>query len=496
MLKFALRNLLSRPTRTLLSLLGLTVAILGMVGLFSVAVGLDQLISSTFNRIPGLLAMQPGAPIPLFSRIPTAWGEEIAEVPGVSRVSPEIWQRVNVIDSKMTISPPRFLFGADIPSRLELESGIYRDEILPGLGRFLEPADEGTLNTVISRQIAEEFNKTVGDTLQVNGYDLTIVGIYHCGSILLDVAIILDIDVVRQMTRFEENSVCAFYIESDGTVDDEEIAVRVREKFRGRELKPFRSSLAMLAASQGAGGSSGGLNWENMEALAEQSGSLPENPVARFMTVVMRSLQRLDGTRPSDAGASDTTVAGEDGVSPRSAVVPGETASAGLPAEEAGSASIIDQDPQLPLEVRTASEWAERFDRLSDDLDIFLTIMTGIGVVIAVLSIINTMLMSVTERIIEFGILKANGWTRMDVLRLVTLESALIGFAGGLLGSSLGKVATWVINSNWPTRVSLYASPGLLLFGVGFSLMLGVAGGLYPAMWAMRMMPMDAIRRG
>ncbi|MCA9117507.1 MAG: ABC transporter permease [Planctomycetaceae bacterium] len=498
MLKFALRNLLSRPTRTLLSLLGLTVAILGMVGLFSVAVGLDQLISSTFNRIPGLLAMQPGAPIPLFSRIPTAWGEEIAEVPGVTRVSPEIWQRVNVIDSKMTISPPRFLFGADIPSRLVLDSGIYRDEILPGLGRFLEPSDAGTLNTVISRQIAEEFNKTVGDTLQVNGYDLTIVGIYHCGSILLDVAIILDIDVVRQMTRFEENSVCAFYIESDGAVDDEEIAVRVREKFRGRELKPFRSSLAMMAASQGAGGSAGGLNWENMEALAEGSGSLPENPVARFMTVLFRSLQLLAGDQ---AAGGELPMPGEaveeDGSTAGAAVTsPGKNEESAVARAAAAPASITDQDPELPLEVRTASEWAERFDRLSDDLDIFLTIMTGIGVVIAVLSIINTMLMSVTERIIEFGILKANGWTRVDVLKLVTLESALIGFAGGLLGSSLGKVATWIINSNWPTRVSLYASPGLLLFGVGFSLMLGVAGGLYPAMWAMRMMPMDAIRRG
>ena len=100
MLKFALRNLLSRPARSLLSLLGLTVAIVAMVGLFSVAEGLDVMVTKTFGRISGLIAMQPGAPIPLFSRIPASWEDEIAAVEGVSVVNAEIWQRANVIDGK------------------------------------------------------------------------------------------------------------------------------------------------------------------------------------------------------------------------------------------------------------------------------------------------------------------------------------------------------------------------------------------------------------
>src|ERR1700689_4077873 len=107
MLKFAVRNLLSRPLRSLLSLVGLTVAIMGMIGLFSVAGGLNQMVSDTFGRIKGLVAMQPGSPIPLFSRLPAAWGAEIARVPGVHIVSPEIWTRANVIDGKTIISPPR-----------------------------------------------------------------------------------------------------------------------------------------------------------------------------------------------------------------------------------------------------------------------------------------------------------------------------------------------------------------------------------------------------
>ena len=106
------------------------------------------------------------------------------------------------------------------------------------------------------------------------------------------------------------------------------------------------------------------------------------------------------------------------------------------------------------------------------------------------------MLMSVTERFIEFGILKANGWSSGAVLRLIGFESALLGLVGGLVGGVLGYIATLVINANWPTRIHLYAGPRLLLGSVIFSTVLGMLGGLYPAIRAARMMPMDAIRRG
>src|SRR4029079_13660309 len=114
MLRFALKNLLSRPVRSLLALCGLTVAIAGMVGLFSVAEGIEDSVARPFGKVPGLTVMQPGAPIPLFSRIPTAWGEELRAIGGVHVVHPEVWSRAHVIDGKPTLSPPRFLFGSDL----------------------------------------------------------------------------------------------------------------------------------------------------------------------------------------------------------------------------------------------------------------------------------------------------------------------------------------------------------------------------------------------
>ncbi|MDF1742621.1 MAG: ABC transporter permease, partial [Gimesia sp.] len=163
MFKFAIRNLLSRSLRSFLCLMGLTIAIAGMVGLFSIAGGLEKTVSQTFGKISGIVAMQPGAPIPLFSRIPRSWGEEIGGIPGVAIVNAEIWSRVNMIEGKPVISPPRFLFGTEIPTRLQLKHGIYREAIYAG--RFLSLDDQGLLNIVISKQIAEQHQKQLGDTI-------------------------------------------------------------------------------------------------------------------------------------------------------------------------------------------------------------------------------------------------------------------------------------------------------------------------------------------
>ena len=448
MLTFALRNLMSRPLRSLLSLVGLTVAIMGMIGLFSVAGGLNEMVADTFGRIKGLVAMQPGSPIPLFSRLPATWGAEIARVPGIRIVSPEIWTRANVIDGKTITSPPRFLFGADIPTRLALKQGVYRNDIVAG--RFLSEADRGTLNTVVSRPIAEEFHKGVGDMLTVNGYDLKIVGIYYCGSLLLDVAIILDIREVRRISRFGSDSVSAYYIEQTGDVSDPVLTRRIQDLFKGREIQPW------LASSSRESLTTGNLL---VDLLARLLSELP------LSSASPGGLPAAGPVGPAGRGAADRLK---------------------KPAKPA----------VLPIEVRSATDWAARFEDFSADLNLFLAIMSGIGVTIAVLSIVNTMLMSVTERIIEFGILKANGWSRYDVLRLITSESAVLGLFGGISGCLVGWGGTGIINSIWPDRIHLVAGPGLLLFGVAFSTALGVLGGLYPAVWAMRMMPMDAIRRG
>lgn len=432
MLKLAVQNLMSRPTRSLLALLGLTVAIMGMVGLFSVAVGIGRTIDETFKKIPGLAAMQPGAPIPLFSRLPASWAVEMESVPGVRTVRPEVWVRAQMVNGKATFNPPRFVFGTDIGRTLSMKSAVFRDDMVAG--RFLTPEDRGTLNCVISLPIANDAKKKVGDPLKVDGNTFNIVGIYSTKSIMLDVAIILDERTVRQRYHFEDNFVSSVYIEPDGSVSDEVLADRLRDTFRGRSLASYQASDAAL-----------------LETVLPQSNTL--------VGKLTRGLIRTFGTA-APAAVPDAESTGDE---------PG-------------------------IEVRSSKDWGERIAEFSADLDIFLYLMNMIGVVIALLSILNTMLMSVSERMVEFGVLKANGWTSGDLLKLITYESALLGLCGGLVGCALGWAGTELGNYYYPNKLNLYASPGLLGFSLLFSVVLGVFGGLYPAWWATRLTPMEAIR--
>lgn len=477
MFKFAFGNLLSRPVRSALSILGLTVAIAGMVGLFSIAGGIDQLVSSTFDMIPGLLVQQRGAPVPLFSTLPAGWQDELEEMEGVTVVNPQVLVRANVIDGKTIISPPRFILGFDIPSRLRLEHGVY-NECLES-GRFLQADDAGTMNCVVARQIAEEFGKGLGDTLRVNGHDVTIVGTYYCGSMLLDVSILMDVGSVRNISRFDPASVSVYYLETVNGADQDEITREIEQRFADRSV--------------------GG--WQGLSGfdLFGTSGGTSSDPLTEFFRSFDRSLKQNSGSDETTDSASDS---GDDDGDPANGRDVEEQTSGSVITENRGvSASstetgVANPAADSPVEVRSADDWAEKFDEFSADLDLFLTLMTAIGVAIAVLSIVNTMLMSVTERRIEFGILRANGWSRGHVLWLVTFESALLGVCGGLLGALFGWIATHAINWYFPERVHLHAGPMLLGFSILFSTGLGILGGVYPAWQAARLSPMEAIRRG
>ncbi|MCA9074410.1 MAG: ABC transporter permease [Planctomycetaceae bacterium] len=440
MLRFAFANLLSRPGRTVLSTLGLTIAVAGMVGLFAIAGGLDDMLEEGLGEVPGVVVQQPGAPIPLFSSLPADWGAEMADIDGVHVVNLEVWARVNLLDGKTIFSPPRLLVGFDIPNRLRLWKPVYPPLIENG--RFLDESDIGRRHVVISRQISEDLGKQVGDSVDVNGHAMSIIGIYHSGKLIVDMSMITDAGVVREMSRIEPNTVNCFYLEPDEGVTAAQLKERVQAHFAGREPTAWRPS------------------------DIAKSLTIPPNSFGELLTNIGNLLV-------TDAATSESSDEGE---------------TPALTTNEKESAPA--------LEVHSVAEYGDRFAEMSADLDLILGLLTGLGMLIAVFSILNTMLMSVTERTIEFGILRANGWSHGDIVQLITSESAIIGLAGGVLGGVLGWIGTQIVNTVWADRAHLYAGPMLLTFSLLFSIMVGMLGGLYPAIRAARLSPMQAIRRG
>jgi putative ABC transport system permease protein len=120
----------------------------------------------------------------------------------------------------------------------------------------------------------------------------------------------------------------------------------------------------------------------------------------------------------------------------------------------------------------------------------------SLALLVGIVGIINTMLMSTTERFVEFGVLRTNGWSESNILTLVTLESALLGLMSGVVGCALALIGTSVANQFIGGGVRLGVTPWLLGLGISLSVLMGTLGGLYPAWRAARLVPMEAIRLG
>jgi putative ABC transport system permease protein len=137
-------------------------------------------------------------------------------------------------------------------------------------------------------------------------------------------------------------------------------------------------------------------------------------------------------------------------------------------------------------------------------LDLFLGIFGSLALAVASLGIINTLVMSILERRREIGIMKAIGASDGDVQKLFFAEAGAMGVLGGSLGVLLGWVIGRIINAG--TRLymmrqqqftpdDVWSVPWWLVLGaIGFSVVVSLLAGLYPAARAARLDPVQALR--
>jgi putative ABC transport system permease protein len=145
-----------------------------------------------------------------------------------------------------------------------------------------------------------------------------------------------------------------------------------------------------------------------------------------------------------------------------------------------------------PFSVRNLTEMLRAQEESSRVMTLLLATVAGISLVIGGIGIMNIMLVSVTERTREIGLRMAVGARGRDILAQFLIEAITLSLAGGALGVVLGAAATWVIGSLADWQVSL--SPGAVLLAVGFSGLVGIFFGYYPARRASQMLPIAALR--
>ncbi|ASD64760.1 ABC transporter permease [Bdellovibrio bacteriovorus] len=128
----------------------------------------------------------------------------------------------------------------------------------------------------------------------------------------------------------------------------------------------------------------------------------------------------------------------------------------------------------------------------SQTLSMLLASIAAISLVVGGIGIMNIMLVSVTERTKEIGLRKAIGARRRDILLQFLAESIVVSVCGGLLGIALGVGFSLLISKvlGWSTVVSA----GSVILSFGFSALIGIVFGSYPASKASKLHPIEALR--
>ena len=259
---FAWRNLLTRPIRTILALVGLSIPVLGVLGLFAVSNSLRDLMKDTLGGIEGLVVLSDNAPSPVLSNLPASLPGDLRKIPHVRAVAPEVWGLSPSIEGRglfstlvsgkqTSIFDHPVIAGQDIQAHRNLRSAIFPKALREhGEGRFLQPGDEGKANIVISRQLARQHldaqgqPRKVGGTLTIRGKPFEIVGIYETGSMLLDVVILMDIATARQILNRPEGALSCIYVEGDDPARNTELVAAIEKAHPGFDARSMEETQA------------------------------------------------------------------------------------------------------------------------------------------------------------------------------------------------------------------------------------------------------------
>jgi len=142
--------------------------------------------------------------------------------------------------------------------------------------------------------------------------------------------------------------------------------------------------------------------------------------------------------------------------------------------------------------VRNQAEIMEMANEMSRTLSLLLGGIASVSLIVGGIGVMNIMLVSVTERTREIGIRKALGARRRDIQWQFLVEALVLAMTGGTVGILLGMVASWTIGkfSGLNTAVSVAS----ILLSFGFSAMVGIFFGYYPARTASRLDPIESLR--
>jgi putative ABC transport system permease protein len=379
---FIIKNVLRRPVRSILTGIGVALA----VGVVVALVGISDSFVSSFlqlyqRRKVDLIVVQAGKTDRLLSILDQqAVTPRLKSLPGVQIVSPALMEIVELPGTGL-ISIPVQGWTAD--------SFMFKEFKLIS-GRFFQPSDEGRRVVMLGAQLAETIGKKTGDTLEVEKDNyFQVIGVYESFNIYENSYVIMLLDSLQKLMDLR-GQVTGFQIIMDEVPDKEQAVEKLRRQ------------IADLTDEQG------------------------------------RSL-RLTSETPYNYVES-------------------------------------------LLQIRMARGMA------------WLT--SAASLIIGTIGMLNTMITSVFERTREIGILRAIGWRKSRVMRMILCESLLLCAVGAAIGA-VGAIALTRWLSTFPAVAGYIkgtVSMTVIAEGFGIAILVGLIGGIYPAYRGASLSPTEAIR--
>jgi putative ABC transport system permease protein len=158
----------------------------------------------------------------------------------------------------------------------------------------------------------------------------------------------------------------------------------------------------------------------------------------------------------------------------------------------------IASDKDRDFSVSDSLSQAESASEMMESMTLFLGAIAGVSLVVGSVGIANTMFTSVLEKTKEIGTMKAIGAKNGDIMMIFLVNSALVGFVGGVLGILLSLVLTSIMPylgiSIMRSSMGSTIAPDLMLMGISIAVFIGIVSGVIPAYNASKMKPVDALR--
>ena len=152
----------------------------------------------------------------------------------------------------------------------------------------------------------------------------------------------------------------------------------------------------------------------------------------------------------------------------------------------------LPQDNETQFQITNQASLLETVNTISVTLSLLLSGIASISLVVGGIGIMNIMLVSVRERTREVGIRRAIGAKRSQILVQFLIEAVVLSILGGIVGIILGHIAAFflAIVGGWDFTID----PNVIGLALGFSCLIGIVFGVWPARTASRLQPVDALR--